>query len=180
MSPFAGPLFAAALLLAGSGLLKVARPTSAAHALRAAGLPGSGTTGRLLGGAEVLVAIGTLAFGGRLTAALVGACYLGFAGFVLRVRATAGDRAGCGCFGAEEAPATPLHVVVNVVLAVASALAVFRPTRGLVSVMAHTPLAGVPFLGFTLVLAWLLFVALTVVPDLRLAVARRPEPGAGA
>ncbi|HEY4376563.1 MAG TPA: MauE/DoxX family redox-associated membrane protein, partial [Acidimicrobiales bacterium] len=153
MSPFAGPLFAAALLLAGSGVLKVARPTSAAHALRAAGLPGSGTAGRVLGAAEVVLALAALAVGGRVTAALVAACYLGFAAFVLRVRATAGDRAGCGCFGAEEAPATPLHVVVNLLVAVAAGLAVVRPTRGVVWVTSHTPLAGIPFLGFTAVLA---------------------------
>ena len=32
--------------------------------------------------------------------------------------------------------------------------------------LADSPAAGIPFLGFTLLLTWLLLVAFTVVPDL--------------
>jgi Methylamine utilisation protein MauE len=166
MSALAGPFFAAALLLAVAGGLKVARPRSAALAMRSAGLPGSVLIGRLLGVVEIGIAVAALVVGGPVTAALVAACYLGFAGFVVRLRRRAGAQADCGCFGAETSPASPVHVVLNLVLAAVSLAAVAWPTDGIVDVLADSPAAGIPFLGFTLLLTWLLLVAFTVVPDL--------------
>ena len=166
MSPVAGPYFAAALLLAIAGGLKVARPRSAAHAMRSADLPGSPLLGRVLGLAEIVIAVAAIVLRGRATAALVAVCYLGFAGFVVRLRRHAGARADCGCFGAEDSPASPLHVWLNLVLAALAVAAVAWPTDGIVDVLADSPAAGIPFLGFTLLLTWLLLVAFTVVPDL--------------
>ena len=51
-------------------------------------------------------------------------------------------------------------------LAAVSLAAVAWPTDGIVDVLADSPAAGIPFLGFTLLLTWLLLVAFTVVPDL--------------
>ncbi|MCU1354116.1 MAG: hypothetical protein JWM05_3325 [Acidimicrobiales bacterium] len=169
MSPFAGPFFAGAGLLAVAGGLKVVRPLAAARAMRDAGLPGSRTTARALGVVELAVAGAALAVGGRVPALLVGACYVGFALFIVQLRRRSGAAADCGCFGTDSTPATGTHVVVNGGLATVAALAAVWPTTGLPHVMSETPLAGIPFLGFTLVCGWLVLVLLTVVPELQAA-----------
>lgn len=166
MSPLAGPFFAAALLLVVAGGLKVARPRSAAHAMRTAGLPGTAFLGRLLGVVEIVIAVAAIVVGGRVAAALVALCYVGFACFVVQLRRRAGAHADCGCFGAEESPASPVHVVLNLVLAAVALASVVWPTDGIADVLADSPAAGVPFVGFTLLLSWLLLVGFTVVPDL--------------
>jgi hypothetical protein len=166
MSPLAGPFFASALLLAVAGGLKVVRPRSAAHALRSAGLPGTVLLARVLGVVEIVIAVAAIALGGRLTAALVAVCYLGFAGFVVQLRRRAGAQADCGCFGAEASPASPVHVALNLVIALVALAAVAWPTDGIADVLADSPAAGIPFVGFTLLLTWLLLVGFTVVPDL--------------
>ncbi|HEX2578077.1 MAG TPA: MauE/DoxX family redox-associated membrane protein [Aquihabitans sp.] len=173
MSPVAGPLFAAALLLALAGALKVSSPAPTRVALRSAGLPDSVLAARLIGAGEVAVAAYALLAGGR-SAALVALAYVAFAAFSLRViRATRG-RASCGCFGASDAPLTTLHVGVDLAVAAVAGLAVLDPVPGIVDVAADTPLAGIPFLAFTVLLAWLVQVLLTALPQLQ-AAARPPR-----
>ncbi len=183
MTVVAGQLFASAGLLGAAGALKLVRPASTVEALRAAGLPGSRSPeppahlwlGRLLGLGELAVGVAALIFGGRTWAALVAAVYLGFALFTARLLHTAGLGASCGCFGAEDSPAAPLHVVVNAGIALSAALAVAWPTSGLGDVLRHQPLGAVPFVGLTVVLGWLLFALLTAVPQLQSAMADAPS-----
>ena len=183
MTVVAGPLFAAAGLLAAAGAVKLVQPASTIDALRAAALPGTGKAGRapdrlwvgrLLGLFEVAVAVIALSIGGRLAGVLVSAAYLGFAFFTVRLLSTAGAGASCGCFGGDESPATPLHVIVNGSIAVVAALAVAWPTPGIADVLRHQPLGGVPFVVLCGVLGWLLFALLTVVPELQAAMAEAP------
>ena len=169
MSPFAGPLFAGAGLLAAAGALKVVRPVPATRALQAAGLGRWSAGARALGLVEVAVAAAALSIGGRVTAALVASSYVGFALFVVRLRRRAGSQADCGCFGASATPVTGVHVVVNLGLALGGAASVAWPSPGVLRVMAQTPLAGLPFLGFTALLGWLALITLTLVPDLAVA-----------
>lgn len=184
VSPMAGPFIAASGLLGVAGALKVWRPAATAEALRAAGLPGSGAhgplglegVGRLVGAVELAVAAGALLIGGRPAAAMVASAYLAFAIFTARLVHTAGAGASCGCFGAEESPASTLHVWVNSVVATLVIVAAVQDVPPLRSVLVDQPLAGLPFLLTTLVGGWLLFVILTVVPDLRLAMADGREP----
>ncbi len=176
MTVVAGPFFAAAALLGAAGALKVVRPRSTVDALRSASLPGTRSgagplaapwAGRLLGLGELAVAVAALGFGGRAAAALVFAAYLGFALFTARLLRVAEAGAPCGCFGAEDSPARPLHVLVNAMIAATAAAAVAWPTPGLRAVLAEQPGRGLPFLGLTAMCGWLLFVMLTVVPDLQ-------------
>lgn len=167
----AGPLFAFAVLLGAAGVLKAARPDGAVRALRSAGLPGSAVAVRGLGIAEIALAVWVLAFGGRLSAALLTAAYLGFAGFTARLVARSGASASCGCFGETEAPANRLHVVLNLAAAVFVATAVVAPSGGVLDVVRDQPLAGVPFLALTGLLTWLWYVLYTVVPDWQEALA---------
>lgn len=167
----AGPVFAFAVLLGAAGALKLGRPEGAVRALRAAGLPGPAMGVRLLGAVEVLLAAAVLAVGGRIAAGLMAVAYLGFAGFTARVVARSGATASCGCFGVQEAPANRLHVALNLAAAAMVATAVIWPTDGVLDVLAAQPLAGVPFLVLTGLIAWLWYVLYTVVPDWQEALA---------
>lgn len=178
MTVAAGPFFAASGLLGAAGLLKLARPAPTVAALRAARLPGtlgrhsplsSFAAGRGLGLAELVVAVAALGFGGRLPAALVALWYLSFTVFTARLLQVAGRGASCGCFGVEESPAAPLHVVVNGAIAVVAASAVVWPTRGIGAVLGSQPWGGIPFVGLSAICGWLLFAMLTVLPELRSA-----------
>jgi len=180
MTVVAGPFFAAAGLLGAAGAVKLVQPASTVEALRAARLPGSRsrrrlvertTVGRLIGLVEGVIAVAALVFGGRATAALLAAVYLGFALFTARLLHTAEAGASCGCFGAESSPAAPLHVVVNGGIALLAASAVAWPTAGLADVQRHQPLGGLPFLGLCAVFGWLLFAVLTALPEMQAALA---------
>jgi hypothetical protein len=163
MSPLAGPLYAAAALLAVAGAGKVARPDATRVALRQANLPNRRWMAQALGATEVAIGLGTIAIGGPIPAALTGASYAGFAWFAHRLdRATRGT-AGCGCFGANSAPVGRLHVAVNVVIA---AIAVAAAATDLDGIAAATdaPWAGTPFLGLTALLTWMVYVTLTALP----------------
>ena len=174
MSPVAGPLFAAALLLGSAGLLKITAPNPTRVALRTAGLPNTALAARLLGAVEVAIALFTLAVGGRLAAGLITLTYLGFAGFSLLVIRTSRGKASCGCFGDSDAPLTHLHVGVDLAIAAVAAIGIVNPVPGLFTVAADTPLLGIPFLIFTGLLAWLVQVLLIAVPELQ-AAARPPR-----
>ena len=174
MSPVAGPLFAAALLLGAAGVLKLTNPAPTRVALRSAGLPGTALAARSVGAGELLITLYALGWGGRLGAGLVALAYLGFAGFSLRVIKTTRGGASCGCFGASDSPLTNLHVGVDLAVAVVALVAVADPVPGMGSVAADTPWAGVPFVGFTMLLTWLVQVLLTALPELQ-AAARPPR-----
>ena len=177
MSSFAGPLFAAALLLVLAGGAKVSSPDATRVALRTAGLPESAVLVRLLGVVELALAGAALLVGGALPALGVAAAYAGFAGFAALLARRSRSAAPCGCFGASDAPVGPLHVVVNLLLVVAAVGAAAGPVGSLLGEAGETPAAGIPFLGFTLLLTWLLLVTFTALPEL--LAARRPAPEAG-
>ncbi len=168
MTGVAGPFFAAVALLGVAGVVKVLRPRSTAQALRSAGFPATPWWGRLLGITEVVVVLAAVLAGGRVTALAVAACYLGFAVFTARLLLLAGDTS-CGCFGEADAPATPVHVALNLAAAVAAGLAAGAPMPSLSSFLAHQPWAGAPFLALTALLAWLGYVTLSLLPDLQAA-----------
>lgn len=182
MSPLAGPFFAATVLIGAAGMVKVVAPDGARVALRGAGLPGSIVVARGLGVGEVAVAVAVLAWGGRPGAAAVAVAYAGFAGFASVLHARSRGRASCGCFGGGNAPVTRLHVVVNLALAAVAVAVVVDPVPGIWSTASDTPGAGLAFLGLTLLLAWLLVVALTLLPEVQAATrpGGRPITRAGA
>lgn len=169
MSPVAGPLFAAALLLGAAGVLKLTRPDPTRVAMRSAGLPGTAWVVRGVGLGEVLVASYALGWGGRLGAGLIALAYVAFAAFSLRVIGRTRGQAPCGCFGASDAPLTNLHVGVDLAVAVLALVAIADPVPGIASVSAETPWAGVPFVAFTAMLAWLVQVLLTALPEMQAA-----------
>jgi hypothetical protein len=179
MSPLAGLLYAAALLLGAAGVGKVTRPGATRIALRSAGLPSTAVAAQGLGAAEVAIAVAALVVGGPVTTGLVALSYAGFAWFARRLDRKTRGAAPCGCFGASSAPVGTLHVVINVIIAVGVGVAAVDAPGAIWSAAGDTPWGGVPFVGLTLLLAWMLYVALTALPE-TLAAAKAPSPTAGA
>lgn len=177
MSPTAGVVFSGALLLLVAGVAKVARPAATQVALRTAGLPSSRLLARLLGVVEVAAAVIAIGVGGALGTALVAVFYAGFAAFSAVLLRRSRGRASCGCFGGDDAPVTQVHVWLNVAVAVVSAVALADPPPAIGTALGDTPAAGVPFAALVLLLAWLLFVAYTVLPATQAAV-RAAAPAA--
>ncbi len=168
MDLLAGPYYAAALLVAGAGAAKLARPDAAYRAVRAAGLPATRTLVRGLGAVEIGVAGAALA-GARTGAMLLAASYLLFAGYA----AFAGRRsAACGCFGEAGAPLGRLHVVVDLALAAVAAAVALAPLPGLAGLLAAQPVAGAPFALAVVVVAALLYVTLTRFAEVRVLLGR--------
>lgn len=177
MSALAGPLFAAALLMALAGAFKLTRPDATRVALRTAGLPSGSVAVRVLGAVEVVAALVVVALGGRLAGAIVLVAYIGFAGFAAHLANRSRRSVPCGCFGSSSAPVGRLHVIVNLFLAAVGAASIAVPTDG-IGAVAETPAAGVPFVAFTLMLTWLLLVALTALPELLATAKTAPRTAA--
>lgn len=158
-----------AVLLAVAGARKIAAPAATGAALQGARLPSDHRLVRLLGAGEILLAGAVLGVGGIVPAALLAAAYAAFAAFAYRQSRSG---AGCGCFGDADAPATPLHVVVDAVGALAGAVAAAGAAPSVVSAVlradALTAIATVALLGLGAVAVAL---ALTALPDLAVAAA---------
>jgi hypothetical protein len=174
MSPFAGPLFAAALLLGIAGIGKALRPDATRVALRQAGLPADPWSARLLGVVEFAAALGAVVVGGWLHATFIVAFYLGFAWFARRLERRTRGQAPCGCFGNSSAPVGTVHVGINLAVAAVVAGAIVWPADGIAVVTSETPWAGVPFLSLTALLTWMLYVSLTALPTLFDAIRTKP------
>ncbi len=171
MAALAGPFLVAAALLGAGGASKVVRPTTTARALGTMGLPSSTALVRLGAGAELAVAAGALAVGGRLFAGLLAASYLAFTAFVLAALRRGVPLSSCGCFGVADTPPTPVHVGMNVAAAaVAGAVALgWAHGGGLsdITTMEGSLLLRVVFVVLTAASAWLAYVALTELPKLQ-------------
>jgi len=165
MSAVAGPVLAASLLLAYAGATKLRRPAATVGALRAAGLPAPLITGRALGGFELAAATWCLATGSRAACALVAVSYLAFAAFSARLMISGGG-ASCGCFGQADAPASPTHVGVNLVLGLLAIVGALDPPGDLARVLDDQPVGGAPLLMFAALGAWAAYLALTLLPAL--------------
>jgi hypothetical protein len=163
-----------AVLLLTAGLTKVLQPAATGAALEGARLPSDHRLVRMLGAAEVGLALGVLLVGGAIAAGILAAVFGGFAAFTA-YQARRG--AGCGCFGDATAPATSLHVAVD---AAGAALAAAAAVGGAPSLRALTQdvLPGAAAMLGVITGALLLRLSLTALPELAAAVAlHRQESG---
>jgi hypothetical protein len=160
-----GLYFVACVLLVGAGTAKALHPDDTARALaQLVALPTRPVRVAVRAGAMAEAALGVVAivFPRSLTALLVATSYLVFAGVVTAVRARGGPLATCGCFGSPDTPATMVHVVIDLVLAVAAlSVAVAGPTGSLGSLLAAQPLDGVPLVAVSALCAWLTYLAMS-------------------
>ena len=100
---------------------------------------------RIGGAAEALLGAAALATGWAPFVLLVGASYLGFAGFVLGARRAGVPVASCGCLGRVDTPPHAVHVVGNLLCVGAALGAALTGSPPIGSVLADQPLGGVPF-----------------------------------
>lgn len=165
-----GPYLVACALLLIAGLMKLIRPDSTARAL-APMVPNRLRRPLQFRFLRSLIRIGALAEAiigavgifvpGPVLAALVAVSYGVFAGVVVYVRSQGGALASCGCFGTPDTPATQLHVVINVGLALSAvAVAIDAPGGGsIITVLGGQPLYGIPLLAASALCIWLAYLA---------------------
>jgi hypothetical protein len=163
--PLLVPLSALLVVLAGAGLVKVARPASGAAAVDEL-LPrvltdrrgGATAAVQAIGVAEVAVAVGGLLGTTVVAGALCAAWYAALLAAAWRLRRVA-PTVPCGCAGGD-APVSPAHLALDgVAVLVGAAAALLRPAsvlHGLSPAHPHGPAIAV----LTLVLAGLLVAAL--------------------
>ena len=174
MGVWAGPFLVASLLLAAAGALKAYHPAPTVGALRTMGLAVPAAAVRVGGGLEAALGVSAAVTGDRVLAALVAVSYVAFTGFVVLALVRRVPIGSCGCFGKEDTPPSPVHLVVNVSAIVAATAVALGPGGSLAEVLGDQPAFGLPFLVFVAGAAYLSYLALTVLPQLnRLARASR-------
>jgi hypothetical protein len=161
-----GPYALLALLLVAAGAAEVVRPQPIVRGLRGLGLPMDKWLVRLGAIGECILGVSALLSSSRPVAVLVAFSFLGFAAFVVAALQRPGRVSSCGCFGAEESPPSPLHLIIDLVLfGFAVAAVVDRPLPLRLFVVRH-PAMSVPFLAFVCLAAWFVYLSVTALPQL--------------
>jgi len=176
MPAISGLALVAAALLAMAGAQKILDPAMTVGALRALRLPSSSRLVRAGSGAELTVGVAAVAIGGALLWWLVALSYLAFAGFVIAALRKGTMIGSCGCFGREDTPPHPTHVVLNVGLAFVAGVAAIRMPGALVEELVDHPGQGAPVVLLASVTLYLLYAAYVDLPR-ALAAGRAVAPG---
>ncbi len=168
----------AAVLLVVAGATKLSRPAAGPASLF--GFRTRSGVVRLIGALEAAAGMAALLAGGA-AAWVVGLLYAAFALVVLRAVVAGAD--SCGCFGRLDAPPSLIHVAGNLALAAvsfaaAAAGAASAPFAGLVQSVEESPATGVGLAAAIVLVAGLVLVSLTALPEALAARSARPG-GAG-
>jgi hypothetical protein len=158
-----GPSLAVAALLALAGAQKLLDPTMTVGALRGLGLPSGKLLVRLGSAVELALGIAAVVVGGAALWWLVALSYVAFAAFVVAALRAGTMIGSCGCFGREDTPPHPSHVVLNVALAaIAGVTAVRSPAAPLDALGDHpgAAFAVVAVTGVAVALLWAVYVVL--------------------
>ena len=153
----------AAVLLVAAGAAKLSRPAPGWADLL--GFRARTPVVRLVGASEAAAGVAALFLGGAAAWA-VGLLYAAFALVVLRAVLAGAD--SCGCFGRLDAPPSLIHVVGNLVLAAVSfgaAGAPSPPIPAVVQAMGDSPVVGAALAAVVALVAGLLLVSFTALPE---------------
>lgn len=164
MPAHSGPVTAVMILLMIAGIQKIFDPSTTSGALRAARLPSSPRTVRLLGLLEVGVVTAFLVWGGPAPALFAAILYAGFAWFVLNAIVRKLPISSCGCLGSAETPPTLVHVVMNIAAVVVLVVAVAIPMGPMGGVIGVGWAVAVPYVLLVGVSTYMLYALLTVLP----------------
>jgi hypothetical protein len=173
-----GPYFAGCLLLVAAGLAKAVHPDDTARAVsqllrHRRNLAVASHVIRLLALIETLLGAAALLLPGTtIPPALVALSYASFTAFVVLARARGGVLSSCGCFGKADTPPTVAHLAITAGIAVSAVMvaAASRPGRTtLWANLSPQPWHGVPLLLTSLALAFAAWVAMTLLPRVRMA-----------
>lgn len=182
-----GLLGACALLLGAAGVMKTLAPNGTARAVLATDLPGATLLAarpliRILGMAELTVALLAVVLGNRFSALLLAVAYALLALVAWRLARHAPGQ-DCGCFGSTGAPggsgvgsgASPAgnwHIGVNAVatgIAIACAVA---PQPSLLDSALDGGIPGTALAAEAVLLAWLGYLLMTALPELLTSTAK--------
>ena len=154
----------AAVLLVLAGAAKLSRPAPGWADLL--GFRARTPVVRLVGASEAAAGVAALFLGGAAAWA-VGLLYAVFAAVVLR--ALLAGAGSCGCFGRLDAPPSRIHVLGNLVLAGVSFAAAGAPSppirQVMVQAMGDSPAVGAALAAVIALLAGLLLVSFTALPE---------------
>jgi hypothetical protein len=175
----AASIEAAAILLVVAGAAKLRTPGPAGTmlvgfwpALRR--LRRARAVARTAGAVELGAGLAVLAAGGRVTAAVLAACYLALTVVAVRLAARA-EPAPCGCFGAADGDVGPAHIVVDVAALAIAVAALVRPVGSVADLFTGGTLTGLTLAAQAVLLAALGYLSITALPAL--AAARRTLEG---
>lgn len=121
------PFAVAAIVVAVAGLAKFRSPAVAAGALRELGLPAGFGLVAIVAGAEVGLGAWSVVMPGRAPAVALACCYAAFCAISFRL---ARRRVSCGCFGANEVPASVAQSLISAVLVAVCVAAAVRAPHG--------------------------------------------------
>jgi hypothetical protein len=158
------PSLVAAPLLALAGGQKLVDPELTVGALRALGLPASPLAVRVGAAAELALGVAALAVGGSVLWWLVAASYLLFAAFVVAALRAGTMIGSCGCFGRDETPPHPVHVVLDVALAAVAAATAVQSSGSPLAGLADHPGESVVLVLLAVLALALLYAAFVDLP----------------
>ena len=150
----------AAVLLVLAGAAKLSRPAPGWADLL--GFRARTPVVRLVGASEAVAGVAALFLGGTAAWA-VGLLYAAFALVVLRAVLAGAD--SCGCFGRLDAPPSLIHVVGNLVLAAVSFAAAGAPSPPIMQAMGDSAAVAAALAVVIALLAGLLLVSFTALPE---------------
>lgn len=153
----------AAALVAVAGTGKILRPASTSEALSLSRLPVAPWLVRLLGTAEVALALVVVVIGAPVAFAILSLSYVAFTLVAVRQR-----RAGraCGCFGASGTTVGPLHLAMDGVAAIVAAIAALSSVPSLPVLLPDGGLIAMTSVLLVVVATVLARMVLTSLPDL--------------
>lgn len=159
-----GLYLAVVLLLGAAGVAKFRRPETAATALRSIGVGmKQEAVARVIAAIEIGIATIALTVSGPVPALAIGSVYLLFTAVVLELLRRGHRSVSCGCFGQESAQVSPLHVVLDSCAAGAAFAAALMGTA-LPDLYVRPALEALAIVAVSLVLSYVLYVAMTLLP----------------
>lgn len=177
MGMLAAPFLAAAVLLVVAGGPKLLDPAGLRGALASVGGPRLRRLARPVAAVEVAVGAAAVVRPDAPTAGAVCVAYLSFTGFVLLALARGGVLASCGCFGKVDTPPSRGHVVLTLVLAAAALGVMIDGLRGTPAPWWSDAGSAAVSAGYALLIAFLAYLVLAVLPTTTAAAVRRSAGG---
>ncbi|MGK2950189.1 MAG: MauE/DoxX family redox-associated membrane protein [Acidimicrobiales bacterium] len=173
MPALTGPALVVAALLALAGAQKLLDPTMTVGALRALRLPSSPWLVRVGSAAEVVLGVAAITVGGQVLWLLVALSYVAFGAFVVAALRSGTMIGSCGCFGREETPPHPSHVVLNLALAAVAVAVAARSPEPPLDAIVDGPGSGLVVVALSALALFLLQATFVELP--RALVAGRPR-----
>lgn len=134
------PFLLAAGVLCFAAVAKLRSPSPAANALRTLGLPAGAGAVRVFAAGELALGVWCAVAPASVNAILMAALY---AVFAILSALLARQRQSCGCFGADESPASPGQSLLSAGLGAIALLGALAPLRSLSWLVAQPPGAAV-------------------------------------